>query len=394
MKKSERNIYSRGPHTYQVKMRDGLGGWISETFFDAHSDSAALQKARDFRDLKRISKNHDPDYQRIAASDLNKRTHEVTFGQLLKRYKEEITPDKADARTESLRIDVLLRSDLAKHPAARVDGEMIRKWLQSLRKTVNRANGVREDKGPVSDSTKVRYQSLISHVFNTARKSWRYQFGNPIEAMVKFTNNKGRERRLMKGEHEYILPALYGRTLRKNNELQLFYLLALGTACREDETLTHSWDDLDWQHHSFYIGAARTKIGLERSVPIFDQEAINMLKEYWICQGKPKHGRIFEMTQGGVIQAWNKALASARKSYEDDCKASKTVPSPGFLKDLNIHDLRHEAVSRLFENPELKDLEIMAIAGHTTLQTTRKYAHLRTKHLGSKIIAGRVQTGG
>jgi integrase len=58
--------------------------------------------------------------------------------------------------------------------------------------------------------------------------------------------------------------------------------------------------------------------------------------------------------------------------------------------DLTIHDLRHEATSRLFENPNLKDLEIMAIVGHSSLQTTKRYAHLRTKRMGARIMAGSI----
>lgn len=384
----DKNIYRRGLHTYQVKLRDGLGGWINETFFDAKSDAAALSKARDFRDLKRVSKNRDPDFQRVANSELHKRSSEITFGQLLKRYKEELDTEKGGSATTLCRIDILQRSELAKVPAARLDGEAIRKWLKGLMKTVNRAGGVREEIGPASDSTKVRYQSLISHVYNTARKAWRMQISNPIESMVKFTNDPGRERRLMRGEHEYIMPALIGRTSRRNNELQLIYLLSLGTACREDETLSHDWADMDWEHHSLYISAKRAKSSMERSVPIFNQEAIDMLKEHWEAKGKPKHGPIFKTSQGSLIQAWKKSLARARRRYEGDCKAKKEKPSTEFLVDLTIHDLRHEATSRLFENPNLKDLEIMAIVGHSSLQTTKRYAHLRTKRMGARIMAG------
>lgn len=385
----EKNIYKRGLHTYQVKMRDGLGGWISETFFDVRSDAAALAKARDFRDLKRVSKNRDPDFQRIAGSDLKKRSAEITFGQLLQRYKEELDPKKGGSKTTESRIDILLRSELSRIPASRLDGEMIRKWLKGLQKTAPRAGGARVEIGPASDSTKVRYQSLISHVFNTARKAWRMQLENPVESMVKFSNDPGRERRLLPGEHEAILRALDepsgGRT---NPDLKLVYVMSLATACRENETLTHRWEDVDWEHHSIHIRASRTKTGTERTVPIFNRDAIDMLTARWIESDKPKHGRICSTTQSALIHGWRRMLARARKKYETECKARKEKPSDDFLMNLTIHDLRHEATSRLYENPNLKDLEIMAIVGHTTLQTTKRYAHLRTKRLGAKIMAG------
>ena len=38
------------------------------------------------------------------------------------------------------------------------------------------------------------------------------------------------------------------------------------------------------------------------------------------------------------------------------------------IEDLHFHDLRHEAISRLFENTDLDVMEIKAITGHRTLQ--------------------------
>lgn len=371
----EKNIYNRGPHTYQVKMRDGFNGWIIQTFFDVKSDSVALQKARDFRDLKRISKNNDQDYKRIEASSANKRILSITFGDLLRQYKNEVTVNKKDVRTEGLRIDMLLRLPIAKLPANRVDGDVVRKQL--LQMTFRN-----QGKKPISDSTKVRYQALISHVYKVARTRWRHSLDNPIQDTEKFTNNKGRDRRLYSDEYEYIRKQLEN----SNPELKIIFILALASGMRQSEIINISWEDIDWEHNSILVDREMAKNGLERTIPIFKQEAIDVLKKFHINSDKPKHGNIFTMSQNAVIQGFRKAIERARGLYVDECLTLEVKPSAKFLINLKFHDLRHEAASYLFENTDLKDLEIMAILGHQDLQTTKRYAHLRSKSLGKKII--------
>jgi integrase len=358
-------------------MRDGLGGWHIQTFFDVQSDIVALSKARDFRDLKRVSKNRDADYQRIESSTHNKSV--LTVGDLLRKYKEEITPDKKDVRTETNRIDMLLKTNMANLPAHRVDGEVLRKELSRM---TWRGEGNRQ----LSDSTRVRYQTLISHVYNIARRRWRHKLENPVLDMDRFTNNPGRDRRLIDGEFDYLYAALLGTTKRANLELQPIFLLALGTGCREDETLTHSWEDIDWEHTSIHVSGERAKNGKDRSVPVFQMYAVDALIQLHEDAGKPKHGKIFRTTQNALIQAWNRAVSNARTTYLADCERAGQKASDKFLVDLNFHDLRHEATSFLFESTDLKDLEIMQILGHQDLQTTKKYAHLRSKKLGKRIL--------
>lgn len=383
-KRIEKNIYQRGLNTYQVKMRDGVGGWHIQTFFDARSDASALQKARDFRDLKRVSKNNDTDFQRIEGSALNKRGSSITLGDLLTQYKKEITVSKGDVRTESLRIDMLLRLPISKLPANRVDGEILRDQLESM-------TFRNEGKKPISDSTKVRYQTLISHVYNIARRKWRHKLDNPVKDMERFQNDPGRNRRLVSGEFEYLYDALLTNVSNANVEMRPIFLLALGTGCRESENITHDWSDFDWEHNSFHISGSRTKNGEARSVPIFQQRAVDCLKKLHKDKGEPKHGLLFKTSQSALIQAFTRAVIRARKKYLSDCKAKDIKPSETYLTNLTFHDLRHEAASYLFEATDLKDLEIMQILGHKDLQTTKRYAHLRSKSLGKRILQNHEQ---
>jgi integrase len=59
------------------------------------------------------------------------------------------------------------------------------------------------------------------------------------------------------------------------------------------------------------------------------------------------------------------------------------VKSAGII-DLRFHELRHEAVSRLFELG-LNPMEVAAISGHKTLQMLKRYAHLKATELVKKL---------
>jgi integrase len=54
------------------------------------------------------------------------------------------------------------------------------------------------------------------------------------------------------------------------------------------------------------------------------------------------------------------------------------------IKDLRFHDLRHEAISRLFEKG-LSLAEVAVISGHKTWSMLRRYTHLKAEDLVKKL---------
>ena len=66
-------------------------------------------------------------------------------------------------------------------------------------------------------------------------------------------------------------------------------------------------------------------------------------------------------------------------------KAQGTRPeSTTFLRELRFHDLRHEAVTRLFEKG-LNPIEVGLVSGHKTLSMLQRYTHLRSEELVAKL---------
>lgn len=69
---------------------------------------------------------------------------------------------------------------------------------------------------------------------------------------------------------------------------------------------------------------------------------------------------------------------SGDRARERQCRQPK-------VEDFHFHDLRHEAVSRIFETTDLSDTEIMTITGHTSQEMLKAYAKLRHNSLTARL---------
>jgi len=90
-------------------------------------------------------------------------------------------------------------------------------------------------------------------------------------------------------------------------------------------------------------------------------------------------GRVFGLTDSQVSHGLLTATRKARKEY-----ARQGGDDERYLVDLHFHDLRHEAVSRLFELG-LNPMEVASISGHKTLAMLKRYTHLRAEDLARKL---------
>lgn len=70
-------------------------------------------------------------------------------------------------------------------------------------------------------------------------------------------------------------------------------------------------------------------------------------------------------------------LDSVSNYFALACEAAK-------IKDLRLHDMRHEATSRMFERG-LAMMEVASITGHRTLSVLRRYTHLCPNDLAEKL---------
>jgi integrase len=125
----------------------------------------------------------------------------------------------------------------------------------------------------------------------------------------------------------------------------------------------------------------KTKNGDKRQVPL-TTIAIAALNEYMSVREIPAshpNTLLFPWWGGNI---GNKALARISDYLS---KLYAGIFSQAGATDLFFHDLRHEAVSRLFERTSLTETQIMKISGHKNHRMMMRYANLRGSDLADAL---------
>lgn len=270
-----------------------------------------------------------------------------TLGELLAKYQAEITPRKRGADVEKSRINKLLKdkkiSNLAVNTTLSVG---LSKWRDARLKDV-------------SGSTINRELNILSHAINLARKEWgllnKLPY-NPVELIQRPKNNKARDRRLEGREYELLLRAAKDG---HNAYLHDVIVLAVETGMRQGEIVGIQRAHINSKAKTLTI--PETKNGDVRVIPL-------SRKAFAILSDKAFLRVLDGVTVRAVQQSFEHCLIRAKKT------------APKLFKDLRFHDLRHEAISRLFEKG-LNQFQVAAISGHKTLQMLKRYTHIRAADL-------------
>lgn len=267
----------------------------------------------------------------------------TTLTEALTRYVNEVSESKKGSAQEKVR---------AKKWQKSAWGE---KSLAAIRSSDMAAYRDAELKAGKSTATVRLNLALISHLYTVASKDWGIQgLKNPCTAIRMPKGSKQRERRPTTAE----LKSLLKHAGDINAELPVIIELAVETAMRRSELVMLRKD----QVRGRVAFLEDTKNGERRSVPL-SKRAVELL------DGLPTpidSGRFFHLKLDSVSNYF--ALA---------CEAAK-------IKDLRLHDMRHEATSRLFERG-LSMMEIASITGHKTLSMLKRYTHLCPNDLAEKL---------
>lgn len=277
----------------------------------------------------------------------------TTVKDALERYKLEIIAHKSPAtrQRETLRATWLQEQSFARIALSRLTGRDVADYIRH-----------REQQG-IGGNALRRELAVLSHLYTVARSAWGMAYlANPVPLARTALPPvpRGRTRRLKKGEEEKLLesaPAGFAPVIR----------FALATAMRRGEIAALRWEYVDLKRRVVFLPTSKNEEA--RSVPL-SPDAIKVLKEL-----KPKEaGPVFEVRANTLTQNMIEACQRAG------------------IEDMTFHDLRHEAISRFFEDTDLDMMEIKAITGHKTLQMLARYTHLRTHRLADRL-AGMGRTG-
>lgn len=270
---------------------------------------------------------------------------------MLERYVYEVTPSKKGASQERYRAAQMMKTKLADLFMDKITSEVVAKY-RDQRLT------------EVSNNTVRLELAFLSVVYEQSRKEWGLAVSNPVRQIRMPKPGKPRTRRLEAGEEEALLTACAASGA---HYLHSFVILAIETGMRFGELAGVLWKYVDLEKRTIYL--PDTKNGQARTVPLTTRAvtAIQILP-------RSISGRVFASKPGSIRSAFLIAVQKAKACSPD-----------GMLKNLRFHDLRHEAVTRLFEKG-LNPIEVGMVSGHKTLSMLQRYTHLRSEELVEKLV--------
>lgn len=310
----------------------------------------------------------------------------LTLGQALKRYEEEETPRHDGAGIESAHLKVIGDEHITKRILSDVRRTHVRELIDSWK---SRGYAI---------ATINRRLTILLAVYSVAASHWGMAgLENPFSGS-KLDGATERSRRVSDAEIDAICAA------SSSPVLATFIRVAVETAMRRGELAQLEWSMIDLRTSVAHLPAAITKSRKARDVPL-SPPTIEVLKglrqkretsahleatakknkrsrdvartssvdDVSKTLSRKKDGLICAVQPHSVSQSFRRAVTRARTQYLRACKESGKHVDGAFLVDLNYHDLRHEATSRLAKIFNLQ--ELMKITGHTTPQMLMRYYH-------------------
>ena len=264
---------------------------------------------------------------------------------IVARYLSEVTPTKKGAAQELNRGRQIARTSLGSMQLDKITSEVVSKY---------RDGRLRE----VSNNTVRLELAFLSVVFEQCSKEWGYKVTNPVKQIRIPKPGKPRQRRLRPGEEEALLASCAASSA---TYLHSLVVLAIETGMRFGELVSITWNNVDLAARTIHL--PDTKNGHPRTVPL-STRALGAIRA--VPSGY--EGRVFTGKPGSIRAAFGAALKHS-----------------GVGSDMRFHDLRHEAVTRLFEKG-LNPIEVGMISGHRSMSMLQRYTHLGPKELLMKLI--------
>ena len=269
--------------------------------------------------------------------------NKTTLKTLLERYEREVVPKK---RTTG---DKYLISNIMKH-------SFVYKVLSHI--TSSDIAEFRDKRlNVVSGSSVNRELSIVSDCIKRAINEWGcYIRENPVKPSLRCEENPSRTRRLDIGEYEKLMMAC-----KKSRAFWCPIIdFAIHSAMRRGELLRLTWQMVHLDKKYITLPPQITKTNKVRNVPL-QPHAIEILRKL----PRSLDGRVFPIGIKNFERTWTKICRRAN------------------IKGLRWHDLKREAISRLFERG-LSISEVQLFCGNS-LATLNVYTEHNSTTLAEKL---------
>lgn len=292
-----------------------------------------------------------------------------TLKQAIKRYREEVLPS--------------LRPETARKYKQHLDH-----WQEELGHL--RLSDCRPDKIAAvrdkliqqgkSPATCNRYLSSLGSVMSTCVKRWHWLPVSPMQQVQKAAGENKSTRYLSDNELTRLLKACRES---ESSDLLLAVLLSITTGARQGEILGLRWKDVDLAAGIIRVRAdveTKTKGGI-RSLPIAAQ-VLPLLKARFDDWQTRQKGKVVPLNDPQL-------LFPSKTSRNQPIRLRRswvTALGRAGISNFRWHDLRHSCASFLAKGGASL-IEIGAVLGHKSANTTKRYAHLTEKH-GHDLLRG------
>jgi len=287
----------------------------------------------------------------------NRSLNSITFGDLVDRYTKEIGAIRPFGKNKAAVLK-MLNAALGTVPLSSLNADRLGKYVDQRRE-----GGA----GGVTVSIDLTY---IGGILKTASAIWKM----PVDQMAVSdararlahlgvsTKSRERTRRPTTAEIDMLCEHFRAKGSRQRVPMPDIIQFAVATAMRLGEIINLKWADLNEADRTVIIRNRKhptEKAGNDQEVPLLGN-AFDIVKRQ-----AEKSDRIFPVTEGTVSSIFPRA-----------CQALQ-------IEDLKFHDLRHEGVSRLFEQGYTIE-QVALVSGHRDWKMLARYTQIRAKDLHRK----------
>lgn len=259
----------------------------------------------------------------------------ATMHELLKRYRDDVSPKKRGARWEVTRLNQMMRDPLlANVKLSDIGPRHFAAWRDRRLKEV-------------SGSTVNREFNLLTHACKLAWREWQWLSSHPMTGVSRPKENRPRDRVITDAEVAAYTKASGYSFASDPTTIQsrvgAMFLFACETAMRGGEICKMKSADIDFQNRIVYIPETKTEV--PRWVPL-SSKAVRILNHV-LSYTMGKHS-VFDVT-----------------STQRDVMSRKIRKKAG-LEGINFHDTRRTALTRLAKL--FGPMELAKISGHQDLK--------------------------
>lgn len=270
----------------------------------------------------------------------------ITAAKLLEDYRDKVSARKKGARWEKTRINLFLRT---------------LPWLKKNVHDITPQDIIRwRDKRllEVKPDSVHREMTVLSTVFTHAMKEWQLRLkDNPVHLVRRPKRGKKRNRRPVGDELQRYQDACATSRGTLTRNLPLLLELAAETGMRRGEFCGVDWADVNLDAQ--WVHLHDTKNDTERYVPLTER-AVEILRTLG-----PGSGKVVKSSPDTVTAMHRKVCRKAG------------------IKDLRVHDMRHEAASRISD--KVGPLDLAKIFGWKRMDEALTYYNPTPEELAAKL---------